>query len=177
MKEVPSQAKRGMWCIFPVPFGELTSQMMAFSEGAGWGSVPSGIERDKSCSQNAQPTPSQLCQEPKTERAVSKRNITKSYILLITRAGTNSFLHKKVDGTRTHCILTLLQTPISFKPNRCEELYKYIGAICRKQAQGYFCHISQWKGKEFRWSSSVGAVCPSPSHEGSSRAAHGGWHI
>lgn len=64
--------------------------------------------------------------EPGTERAVSKRDITKSYILLITQAGINSFLYKKVDGTRTRCILTLLQTHISFKPSwyvyRCEEL-------------------------------------------------------
>lgn len=40
--------------------------------------------------------------EPRTECAVSKRDVTNSYILLITRAGTNSFLYKKVDGTITH---------------------------------------------------------------------------
>lgn len=64
--------------------------------------------------------------EPETERAVSKRDISKSNILLITRTGTNSFLYKKVDGTRTRCILTLLQAHISFKLSwyfyRCEEL-------------------------------------------------------
>lgn len=183
LKEVPSQAKRGMWCIFPLPFGELPSQMMALSEGAGWGSVPSGHARGKGgvllskCPAYTQPA----LPEPKTERALSKRDLAKSYILLITRAGTNSFLYKKVNETRTHCILTLLQTPISFKPSwyfyRCQELFKYIGAICRKQTQGYFCQISLWKGKEFSWSSSVGAVCPSSLHEGCSHAAHGGWPI
>lgn len=183
LKEVPTQDKRGMWWMFPFPFGELTSQMMAFIEGAGWGCMPSGNAQRKGTSlalkmPSLHPASSAIAQN---ERAVSKRDITKSYLLLITSAGTSSFLYKKVDGTRTHCILTLLQTPIHFKPSwyfyRCEELCKYIGAIYRKQTQGYFCHSSQWKGKEFSWSSSVGAVCPSPSHQCSSCAAHRGWHI
>lgn len=103
----------------PTPFGELTSQMMAFNEGAAWAVWPQALPREKgqvllskcpAYTQAALP-------EPGTERAVSKRDITNSYILLITRAGTSSFLSKKVDGTRTICILTLLQTPFSFKPS------------------------------------------------------------
>lgn len=54
----------------------------------------------------------------------------------------------------------LLQMHVSFKPSkyvyRCEGLYRYIIAICRKQTWGYFCFVSLWKGKELSWSSCVG---------------------
>lgn len=136
----------------PTPFGELTSQMMAFSEGAAWAVWPQALPREKgqvllskcpAYTQAALP-------EPGTERAVSKRDITNSYILLITRAGTSSFLWRRWMGPEQFVFLLFSKLSVSNHHDTFMlKNLKYIVANCRKQTQGYFCHVYLWKGQEF----------------------------